>query len=110
MYSRIPTLALLAGALSVQAESYDYLIAGAGTAGLVVAGRLSENPKVSVLVIESGPDVRNDPAVQSVNFSFSSFNTSINWLYPSTPQANANNRVLTYRAGKAVGGTSSVNG
>ncbi|KAF1952101.1 alcohol oxidase [Byssothecium circinans] len=109
MYSRISTLALLARVFSVQAESYDYLIAGGGTAGLVIAGRLSENPKVSVLVIESGPDVRYDAIVQSGNFTFSSYNKSINWEYTSTPQAGANDRVLSYRAGKAVGGTSIVN-
>ncbi|KAF1970987.1 GMC oxidoreductase [Bimuria novae-zelandiae CBS 107.79] len=94
MYSRISTVALLARALSDQAESYDYLLAGAGTAGLVIACRLSENPKVSVLVIESGPDVRNDGVVTSGNFSFTG----------------ANDRVLSYRAGKAVGGRSIVNG
>ncbi|KAF2850036.1 GMC oxidoreductase [Plenodomus tracheiphilus IPT5] len=110
MHLRIPTLALLARALSVQAESYDYLIAGAGTAGLVIASRLSENPKVSVLVIEAGPDVRNDNVVTSGNFSFSNYNTSINWEYSSTPQAGANDRVISFRAGKAIGGTSIVNG
>ncbi|KAL5113210.1 hypothetical protein ACEQ8H_008917 [Pleosporales sp. CAS-2024a] len=110
MFSRLSFAALLAQTLSVQAESYDYLIAGAGTAGLVVASRLSENPKVSVLVIETGPDVRHDSFVTSGGFNFGNYNHTINWEYNSTAQAGANDRVLAYRAGKAVGGSSIVNG
>lgn len=101
---------LLACTVGVQGEKYDFIIAGAGTAGLVIASRLSEDPNVTVTVIEPGPDVRNDPEVYSTDFSFDVYNTSINYVYPSIPQPQLGNRTLSYRAGKAIGGTSIVNG
>ncbi|KAF2678706.1 GMC oxidoreductase [Lentithecium fluviatile CBS 122367] len=94
----------------VYGETFDYVIAGAGTAGLVIANRLSSNPAITVAVVETGDDVRQNADVQTINFSFTSFNTSINWLYPSVTSAALGSRNLTYRAGKAWGGTSSVNG
>ncbi|KID84877.1 glucose oxidase [Metarhizium guizhouense ARSEF 977] len=100
----------LAVAGCVQSETFDFVIAGAGTAGLVIANRLSERSDLTVAVIEPGPDVRNDPNVQTVEFVFQSFNKSINWQYASVPQPTLNGRSFTYRAGKAIGGTSAVNG
>src|SRR5512140_2058113 len=85
------------GALS---ETFDYVIAGAGTAGLVVASRLSERSDVTVAVVEPGDDLRNDPNVTSINFSFANFNASINWQYTSVNQSLLGNRSFTYRAGK----------
>lgn len=101
---------LLAGAVAVRSETFDFVIAGAGTAGLVIANRLSERSDITVAVIEPGDDVRQDPDVQNVNFSFSSFNASINYQYPSVTSPALGSRNLTYRAGKAYGGTSTVNG
>lgn len=46
-----------------QALAVNYLVAGGGTAGLVIANRLSEDPSVTVAVIEPGPNVRDDPSV-----------------------------------------------
>ncbi|KAJ4419204.1 hypothetical protein N0V82_005111 [Gnomoniopsis sp. IMI 355080] len=96
--------------LGVHGEYFDFIIAGAGTAGLVIASRLSEDPNVTVAVVEPGPDVRNDPEVYSTDFSFDVYNASINYVYPSIPQPQLGNRTLSYRAGKAIGGTSIVNG
>jgi choline dehydrogenase len=109
LFRNLPFL-LLATAGGVQSETYDYVIAGAGTAGLVIANRLSERSDITVAVIEPGPDVRDDPNVQTIEFSFQNFNKSINWQYTTVPQAGLGGRNLTYRAGKAIGGTSSVNG
>ncbi|KAL5455889.1 hypothetical protein PMIN07_006901 [Paraphaeosphaeria minitans] len=111
MVIKMLALLILAGVALAQNEvAFDYVIAGAGTAGLVLANRLSANPSVSVAVIESGDDVREDADVQTVDFLFSNFNTSINYQYPSVTSRALGSRNLTYRAGKAWGGTSAVNG
>lgn len=91
-------------------ETYDYIIAGAGTSGLVVANRLSANPDISVLVIEPGLDERSNPNVTSVLWDLSAFNTSIDWAYNVVPQASLQGRDMQYHAGKAWGGTSTING
>jgi len=115
-WTRFSVLAALIAARTVTAaptatETYDYVIAGAGTAGLVVANRLSENPRVTVAVVEPGPDVRDNADVTSVNFNFNNFNRTINFLYESVPQtALPGNKTMSYRAGKAIGGTSATNG
>jgi choline dehydrogenase len=101
---------LLACTVGVHSEKFDFIIVGAGTAGLVIASRLSEDPSVTVAVVEPGPDVRNDPEVYSTDFSFDVYNASINYIYSSIPQPQLGNRTLSYRAGKAIGGTSIVNG
>ncbi|KAI0539849.1 GMC oxidoreductase [Xylaria digitata] len=91
-------------------ETFDYIIAGAGTCGLVLANRLSADPKIRVAVIEPGEDVRNninvtDPALFTV-----AYGTSIDWQYSTTPQPAAGNRIIPWHAGKAIGGTSTING
>ncbi|KAI4592934.1 hypothetical protein KJ359_010186 [Pestalotiopsis sp. 9143b] len=91
-------------------ESYDYIIAGAGTCGSVVANRLSFNPDTTVLVIEPGLDERANPNVTSVLGFLSAFNTPIDWAYSVVPQASLGGRDLQYHAGKAWGGTSTING
>lgn len=101
---------LLAYAAIASSETFDYVIAGAGTAGLVVANRLSSNPDITVAVIETGDDVRENPDVQTIDFLFSNFNASINYQYPSVTLPALGSRNLTYRAGKAWGGTSAING
>ncbi|KAJ4287125.1 hypothetical protein N0V88_007747 [Collariella sp. IMI 366227] len=91
-------------------ETFDFVIAGGGTAGLVVANRLSELRGVSIAVVEPGPDARDSPEVQSLDFNFAVYNKSINWVYTTPPQPELGSRIFEYRAGKALGGTSAVNG
>jgi choline dehydrogenase-like flavoprotein len=95
---------------TVQGESFDYVIVGGGTAGLVIANRLSEQSAVSVAVVEVGSDQRNNPNVTNVDDFTVAFNTSIDWQYPTAAQQYAGNRVLEYHQGKAIGGTSTING
>ncbi|KAI2468587.1 putative GMC oxidoreductase [Annulohypoxylon bovei var. microspora] len=101
-------------ALSAKAKcesfDFDYVIAGAGTCGLVLANRLSEDPNVKVAVVESGSDVRNNPNVTDVTRFLRAFGTDIDWQYTTTPQPGANNKSLAFHAGKAIGGTSTING
>jgi choline dehydrogenase len=100
---------LLALSVGGRSETFDYVIAGAGTAGLVVANRLSEDATINVAVIEPGDDVRDNPGVMDVDASGAVFNASIDWAYASVTQPNLNVSI-TYHAGKAIGGTSNING
>lgn len=91
-------------------NDYDYIVVGGGTSGLVVASRLSEEPSVSVLVIEAGDSVLNNPNVTDVNGYGYAFGTEIDYAFSTTPQVYANNVSTTMRAAKALGGTSTING
>lgn len=92
-------------------EAFDYVIIGGGTSGLVLANRLSENPNVTVAVIEAGTDVRDYPGVMRIDDrNLVLINESIDWQYTSPPQKNLGNRTLLYHAGKALGGSSTING
>lgn len=110
---RSPALALLsASALSYTTclAAYDYIIVGGGTAGLVVANRLSELPDIQVAVIEAGDDVEDNINVTSTTRFITALGTSIDWNYESVNQSYGGNRPISYHAGKALGGTSTING
>ncbi|KAF9443534.1 GMC oxidoreductase [Macrolepiota fuliginosa MF-IS2] len=90
--------------------AYDYVIVGGGNGGLVVASRLSEDPNVKVLVLEAGPEAENLPEVYVPGLigSGQSFK-SLNWAYQTMPQANLNGRTLVINAGRALGGSTTIN-
>ncbi|KAF2626643.1 GMC oxidoreductase [Macroventuria anomochaeta] len=96
--------------------TFDYVIVGGGTAGLVLANRLSANPATTVAVIEAGDLAYSNPNVTYVPKSIAEFalglGTSVEWGYTTEPQRyTANGNVtLPYWAGKGVGGTTLVNG
>jgi len=89
---------------------FDYVILGGGTAGLVVASRLSENPHITVAVIEAGDFERNNPNVTNPSILSLAKNTRVDWEYKGEPQIFADNRSLVWSAGKGVGGSSLING
>lgn len=90
--------------------SYDYIIVGGGVSGLVLANRLSEDSAVSVAVIEAGDSVFNNKNVTDPAGYSKAFGTPIDWAYVSEPQAYASNKTQILRAGKALGGTGTING
>jgi choline dehydrogenase len=87
---------------------YDYVIVGAGSAGCVLAARLTEDPETSVLLLEAGPpDVKENIHVPLGYLQLA--RTDVDWDYHSAPEPNCNGRRISLPRGKVLGGSSSVN-
>lgn len=90
--------------------SYDYIVIGAGSAGCVVANRLSENGRFSVLLIEAGKHhksiILNMPAALGLPLE----STKFNWGFVSQPDKGVNGHTSDQHRGKVLGGSSSING
>ncbi|OGM45086.1 glucose-methanol-choline (gmc) oxidoreductase [Aspergillus bombycis] len=91
-------------------EEADYVIVGGGTAALVVACRLSENPETRIVVLERGEDASNDARVQNPLGYESLTGSEMDWNLKVVPQAGLNDREFNQPAGKALGGSSLING
>jgi hypothetical protein len=89
---------------------FDYVIVGGGTAGAVLANRLSENESVSVAVIEAGGSALDDPLARTIYGDCPPCNTGLDWNYSTVPQRYLNDNVKPYHAGRCLGGTSVLNG
>ena len=88
----------------------DFIVIGAGTAGCVLANRLSENPRNSVVLIEAGK-ADNHPFIHiPAGFVNLMTNPSLNWMLSTCEQEILNNRIMNMPRGKVLGGTSAING
>ncbi|KAJ7501565.1 alcohol oxidase [Mycena galericulata] len=90
-------------------ESFDFIVVGGGTSGLVVATRLAENPNIRVGVIEAGEYLPNDANINIPQGAGYLRNPSYDWLMSSVPQEGANNRSIYLARGKIVGGSTGIN-
>jgi choline dehydrogenase len=89
---------------------YDYIIVGAGSAGCVLAARLTEDSDVSVLLLEAGPANRNWAIDMPSGMGRLLSSTRYNWAYVSEPEPHLDNRRLGHPRGRVIGGSSSING
>lgn len=90
--------------------SYDYVIVGAGTAGCVLANRLSADPKTRVLLLEAGGSDNYHWVHVPIGYLFCIGNPRTDWMMKTVPEAGLNGRALVYPRGKVLGGCTSVNG
>ena len=90
-------------------QTYDYIVVGAGSAGAVVANRLSADARNKVLLLEAGP-ASHPWATIPIGFAKLINNPAANWLYTSEPEANTHGRRLPVPRGRMLGGSSSING
>jgi len=104
----------------METSTYDYIIVGAGSAGCVLANRLTSNGRNSVLLIEAGEDDRvlsspkrfllNSLIHVPIGFAATMFAPTVTWGYASQPEPHAGNRTFQVIRGKVLGGSSSING
>jgi choline dehydrogenase len=91
-------------------QRYDYIVIGAGSAGCVVANRLSERPDLKVLVIEGGGADRHPLMAMPLACAQVFYDPKLNWGYSTEPEPHLDDRVLLRAAAKVLGGGSSING
>lgn len=91
-------------------QTFDYIVIGAGSAGCVLANRLSASGRHSVLLLEAGPRDRNIWIHIPLGYAKLFTNPKVNWLYKTEPEPELNDRQIIQPRGKVLGGSSSING
>jgi choline dehydrogenase len=90
--------------------TFDFIIAGAGSAGCVLANRLSESGRYRVLLLEAGGEDNHFWIHVPLGYAKTFVDPRVNWMFDSEPEPNLNDRIMYQPRGKVLGGTSSING
>lgn len=90
-------------------HKFTHLIIGGGTAGLVVATRLSENPDLTVGILEAGPAAFDERRINVPGRFGESLGSEYDWKFETVPQAGVNGRTLPWARGRVLGGSSALN-
>ncbi|PMN70201.1 GMC family oxidoreductase [Enterovibrio norvegicus] len=96
--------------MGLSSNHYDFIVVGAGSAGCVLANRLSENPSIRVLLIEAGGKDNNPWLHIPVGYFKTMHNPKTDWCYVTEPDPGINSRQLQWPRGKVLGGSSALNG
>jgi choline dehydrogenase len=91
-------------------DSYDYIIVGAGSAGCVLANRLTESGEHRVLLLEAGGRDSNPWIHVPIGFGKVMFDREVNWMFETEPEPRMRNRTIKIPRGRVLGGSSSING
>jgi choline dehydrogenase len=94
----------------VDGQEYDLIVVGAGSAGCVLANRLSADPRLRVALLEAGARDRNVWIHLPIGYGKTMWHPRLNWRFETEPDPNMDNRRLYWPRGKALGGSSSING
>jgi choline dehydrogenase len=101
----------MADGTGIQTDAeFDFVIVGGGTAGCLLANRLSADPKVRVLLIEAGGSDRRFWVNVPIGYLYNMGNPEVDWCFKTEPDPGLNGRSLGYPRGKVLGGCSSING
>ncbi len=96
--------------MTMEHQSFDYIIVGGGSSGSVLANRLSENPQNSVCLLEAGPKDWSPWIHLPIGYAKTMWDPRFNWKFETEPEPAMNDRPIYWPRGKTLGGSSSING
>jgi len=79
----LSTFGVTSNSSAATGKTFDYIVVGAGLAGITVAARLAENPAITVLLVEAGADNRDDPRVYDIYTYGEAFGSDLDWNWPA---------------------------